>query len=300
MKKPIDIVILTEDRYINPSEINAYNKNVLLEDKILQDALVNEGLSVTRKSWSDPEFNWSSSKYVIFRTTWDYFDRYTEFSNWLNKIHSQTVLLNSQRLIEWNIDKHYLKDLQQQDIHCCETHFIEQYTNTTLKKLHEQLDWKHTVLKPCVSGAARHTYQLNTKNIALHEAIFSELITNEAMMLQPFQHNIITKGEYSYIIIDGVYTHAVQKIAKKGDFRVQDDFGGTVHKHNATAHEIAFAERAVAACIEKPLYARVDVIIDNNNSLAISELELIEPELWFRNNPNAATQLAKAIALKNK
>ena len=44
-----------------------------------------------------------------------------------------------------------------------------------------------------------------------------------------------------------------------------------------------------------PIYARVDVFLDNENKLALAELELIEPELWFRNYPKAAHKLAKAI-----
>ena len=30
--------------------------------------------------------------------------------------------------------------------------------------------------------------------------------------------------------MNGIYTHAVLKKAKSGDFRVQDDFGGSVEK----------------------------------------------------------------------
>jgi len=114
-------------------------------------------------------------------------------------------------------------------------------------------------------------------------------------MLQPFQHAIVKKGELSLIVIDGEFTHAVLKIAKKGDFRVQDDFGGTVHTYTPTKTEIEFAEQAVNACKSKPVYARVDMFIDNNGQLAIAELELIEPELWFRNNTKAADKLALAI-----
>lgn len=296
---PIDIVILTEDRYVKPVEINAYNKNVLLEDRLVLEALQNEGLKVVRKSWSDPNFDWSSTRYIIFRTTWDYFDRYEEFSNWLTNVSTKTTLLNSANIINWNIDKHYLTDLKTKGVHICETHFIEQGSSTTLTELHSKLGWQKTVLKPCVSGAARHTYKLDVSNLKAHETVFQKLIAEEAMMLQPFQENIITKGEYSFIIINGQYSHAVLKIAKHGDFRVQDDFGGTVHVHKATEEQINFAENAVKACPELPMYARVDVIIDNNNKLAISELELIEPELWFRNNSEAATLLAKAIKQLN-
>ena len=293
--KLIDIVILTEDRYINPLEINEYNKNILLEDQIVLQALQQEGVNAERKSWSDPYFDWSTTKLIIFRTTWDYFDRYEEFSKWLREVSSKTTLLNSAKIINWNIDKHYLIDLKEKGVHICESYFIEKDTTTTLAELHKQLGWEKTVLKPCISGSARHTYKLELDTLDEHENIFQELITNEAMMLQPFQENIMTKGEFSLVIINGKYSHAVLKIAKPGDFRVQDEFGGTVHIHQATIEEIYFAENAVKACIEMPMYARVDVIIDNYNKLAISEIELIEPELWFRNHNGAATLLAREI-----
>ena len=155
--------------------------------------------------------------------------------------------------------------------------------------------WDEIVLKPCISGCARHTYKLNKSNIGQYENVFNKLIAEEAMMLQPFQHNIVKQGEVSIIVIDGKFTHAVLKIAKKGEFRVQDDFGGSVYEYSPSNDEIEFAERAVKACIESPLYARVDVFTDNDGILAVSELELIEPELWFRNNPAAAKSLASAI-----
>lgn len=293
--KKTDIIILTEDRYVNPSVINDYNRNLLLEDQLVSDALKNEGIRVGRKSWSDSNFDWSSTKFIIFRSTWDYFDRYDEFSIWLKNVSTKTTLLNSAEIINWNIDKHYLLDLKQKGIHICESFFIEKGTTTSLLELHKKLGWQKTVLKPCISGAARHTYKLEKDTLQKHETIFQELISNEAMMLQPFQENIITKGEFSFIIINKKYSHAVLKMAKPGDFRVQDDFGGTVQAYEASDTEIEFAEKAVKACKGSPMYARVDVIVDNKNKLAISEIELIEPELWFRNNHKAAKNLAKGI-----
>jgi hypothetical protein len=40
----------------------------------------------------------------------------------------------------------------------------------------------------------------------------------------------------------------------------------------------------------------VDAVWDNNDNLALAELELIETELWFRNHPEAAEKLADAVA----
>ena len=294
--KTFDVVVLTEDKYVNPKDDNLYIRNILQEDGLALDALKQEGLSVTRKSWSDPNFDWSSTQYILFRTTWDYQERFEEFSSWLKSVSEVCTLLNSAELIHWNIDKHYLSDLKANGIPVCETHFIETGTETSLKDLQNQLKWDNMVLKPCVSAGGRHTYKLNSENISDYEGLFQELIANESMMLQPFQHNITSMGEYSFMIMDGQYTHAVLKKAKSGDFRVQDDFGGTVHDYTATQEQIELAEQAVKACIEAPIYARVDVILNNYNQHVISEIELIEPELWFRNHHEAANVLAKGIA----
>lgn len=293
--KPYDVVILTDPRYVNPKEINAYNRNVLYEDNLVQQALEKQGLKTHRVSWDDINFDWANTHYALFRSTWDYFDRFPEFSKWLDIASKQTKLINSEKLIRWNIDKRYLKDLESKGVHIPNTIVIEKGTKTSLRDIHQQNNLKDTVLKPVFSGAARHTYKLNKNNLAQYETFFQELIIHEPMLLQTFQQKIVTEGEKSLMLFDGEYSHAVLKIAKKGDFRVQDDFGGSVHKYHPTQEEIAFAENTINACTEKPLYARVDIFNDNNGHIALAELELIEPELWFRNHPTAADKLAKAI-----
>ncbi|EGV42804.1 hypothetical protein BZARG_2786 [Bizionia argentinensis JUB59] len=296
--KIYDVVILTDARYLEDSDTNAYKHNVFYEDLLVQNALKAEGLNVIRLAWDDSEFNWNSTKAVLFRTTWDYFNRFHEFSKWLKAVSKETLLLNSEYIIRWNIDKHYLLDLKKKGIHITESHFIEPGTETNLSELHKQLNWQETVLKPCVSGGGRHTYKLNADNLTAHEAIFSELIKEEALMLQPFQHNIVSEGELSLMVFNGEYSHAVLKKAKSGDFRVQDDFGGSVHIYTPTEAEIDFAIKAVKACTELPIYARVDIFTDNEGLIALAELELIEPELWFRNELKAATVFAKHITLR--
>jgi len=291
----MDIVILTDRRYVNPPSVNDSNRNVLYEDDLISKALEKQGLKTVKLSWDDPNFEWSNTKYVLFRSTWDYVDRYDEFSKWLNTISQQTKLLNPESLIRWNIDKHYLKDLTNKGIRCAPSIFIEIGERTSLQELYKEHNFNETVLKPVVSGGGRHTYKIKKNTLIKYETIFRDLISKEAMMLQPFQYNIVDKGEISLVLIDGKHTHSVLKIAKSGDFRVQDDFGGTVQEYNPSKEEIAFAEKVVGACNPKPIYARVDIFMDNDNHITLAELELIEPELWFRNNPSAANELAKAI-----
>jgi len=294
--KLYDVIVLTEDRYESPNDLNLYNLQVLLEDEYVVSALKDKGLKVERKSWSDPSVNWADTTCILFRSTWDYFDRFPEFSEWLDRVSDETILLNSKEIIYWNLDKHYLSDLENKGVNCVETYYLEKGRSVRLEDFLADLDIKNAIIKPCVSGAARHTYKLNSVTCADYNETINDLLQEEAFMVQPFQENIIKTGELSLIVMGGKYTHAVRKVAKQGDFRVQDDHGGVVLGYTPTEEEIQFAEKAVAACNERPLYARVDMIRDNANKLAIMELELIEPELFFRFYKPAADRLADVIA----
>ena len=64
-EKQYDFTILTDHRWINPKRINDYTSNVLLEDRLLLEALERKHFKVNRKSWDDKSFDWSSTKFVI-------------------------------------------------------------------------------------------------------------------------------------------------------------------------------------------------------------------------------------------
>ena len=120
-----DVVILTDHRYINPTINNWYINQVLLEDQLIQMELENKGLKVCKKNWADPNFDWFSTTYAIFRTTWDYFERFDEFFTWIDKTKHKTTFINTTEIIYWNIDKHYLQDLAGNGINIIPTKFIE-------------------------------------------------------------------------------------------------------------------------------------------------------------------------------
>lgn len=290
-----DVALITEDRYVAPVVIDAYIANILEDDAILTQALSNVGLSSIRVSWSDPQFDWSSVRCGLFRTTWDYFYHFDAFSSWLDVTEKKTQLINDPATIRWNMDKHYLLDLQQRGIPIVETCIQEKGSTVSLRTALQQNGITEGIIKPAVSGAARHTYRVNPDNVDALEPTWAKLLQNEAMLLQPFQEDIISSGEVSCMLMGGQFTHAVIKKAKSGDFRVQDDHGGTVHPYTPTAEEIQFAERAAAACATLPAYARVDFTRNTTDQPVIMELELIEPELWFRKYPPAAKALAQHI-----
>ncbi|MEX0315839.1 MAG: RimK family alpha-L-glutamate ligase, partial [Allomuricauda sp.] len=288
-----DIVILTDSRYTNPKKINQLTENVLQEDELVKDALEKEGFLVIRKAWDDTEFDWGSTKYALFRSTWDCFDRFDEFLNWFKQTGKVTKFINSYKLISWNIDKHYLQDLKNNGVNIPKTLYVEPPSSINLKEAidhsKEKLGFEsdNFVLKPCIAGGARHTYKFHQSEWTKYDGVFRQLISNETMMLQEFQKNIVDEGEISMVLFNGKFSHAVLKNAKQGDFRVQDDFGGSVNEYQPSKEEINFAVQVLNASPEMPIYARVDIFKDNQGALALAELEIFEPELWFRRLPEA-------------
>lgn len=296
------ITLLTESRYHKPVEIDWYIQQVLDEDRLIQDALQQRGFVVDRKAWSDPKVNWNEQDVLIFRSTWDYFHRFEDFRKWLSQLPPSVTCINPVELIQWNLDKHYFNDLKSKGVEVvpssfrCPAEAGDANMVPDLSSWCDEFGGEEWVLKPAISGAGRHTYRFRKGDIQDLEAAYSALLKKECLLLQPFQQRVLTEGEVSVMVVDGTITHSVRKIAKPGDFRVQDDFGGSVVDHVASDEERDLAERAIAACSPRPLYGRVDILTINNGQKAVSELELIEPEMWFRKKPKAAVFFAEAAA----
>ena len=119
---------LTDRRYVGndlaTGPVEGYVENVLLEDNLVCDALARRGLRVSRLAWCDPAVNWSNIMGAVFRTTWDYFDRWPAFSAWLETAASKTILLNAPDILRWNLDKHYLQDLKAEGIAVVPTAYL--------------------------------------------------------------------------------------------------------------------------------------------------------------------------------
>lgn len=289
----LDCVVLTDPRYLDPPMVDWYVQHVLEEDGAVVEALRALGLSADRMSWDDPRVLSEGHRSLIFRSTWDYFDRWPAFSAWLDAASAAVPMFNAAPLVRWNLDKHYLHELDGKGISVVPTRWVRRGSGD-LADIVAETGWGEVVVKPAISGAGRDTFRVRLPDASGSER-FDALVAAEDVLVQPFLPAILTRGEVSVIVIDGAVTHAVRKVAAKGEFRVQDDHGGTVHPHDPTPAERALALAAVAACSPAPLYARVDMV-DLDGSPAIMELELVEPELFFRFGPGAAERLASAIA----
>lgn len=290
-----DVTLLTCLAYYKPDKITPYIQNILFEEQLLKTALEKQGLTVEITYWDNPSYDWSKTNSVFFRTIWDYFEKFEEFLKWLDEIKQQTHLINSYELVKWNIDKHYLKDLNQNGIQTVPTYFAKQHAKESLFDVSKKMGWNNVVIKPAISAAAFKTFKIVQDELDTQEELFQELLKDRDMLVQPFFETISSFGEASLMIFDGKFSHAILKKAKEGDFRVQDDFGGTVHDYLPSSDEIAFALKVFKACDSMPLYGRVDIVWDLEKNIYLSELEIIEPELWIRNHPKSAETIAEAI-----
>jgi hypothetical protein len=290
-----DIILLTELRYEDPPKRTPYIDNILLEDQILTKALEKRNFKVGRFSWERNDIDWSDCTYILFRTPWNYTEKWDEFFAWFERVQKKVTFINPVPIINWNLDKHYLFDLEKKGVTIAKTIAIEKGSTKTLEEVVKELSCDEVVIKPFISASARSTYRIKLNDVHSYEFIFKECIQNEDMMVQEFQKSIPERGEVSLMFFGNTYSHSVLKKAKKGDFRVQDDFEGTVHDYTASEEELAFAQHAISQIDTLPVYSRIDIFRDNNGQLALGELELIEPELWFRNHEEAADLLADEL-----
>ena len=116
-------------------------------------------------------------------------------------------------------------------------------------------------------------------------------------MIQPYLRSVESEGELSAIFVDGEFTHGVQKIPVKGDYRVQDDFGAEDRPYSFTQEEI-HSMKTIFNHVpdgDSLLYARVDYLRADDGTLLLNELELIEPSMFFRHSVEAAIKFANAI-----
>lgn len=291
----IDITILTQQSYLNPAPGDGYTDNILLERNLILDALKEKGLTVAVTNWDDPNYDWSQTRAVVFRTIWDYFERYEEFELWMKKTSSKTQFINSYDLVKWNIDKHYLADLEKAGIAIVPTAFVDSDNYQSIDQVCKEKGWSDVVIKPAIAGGAFHTHKVLESEREQYEELFKKLVSERDMLIQPYIKSIASRGEASLMVFNGEYTHAILKKAKAGDYRVQDDWGGTVHEYTPSEEEIAFAKACFAACPSLPAYGRADILWDDDGSILLGELEIIEPELWIRNAPESAQTFAEGI-----
>ena len=229
----------------------------------------------------------------LIRSVWDYHLRAEEFLAWVARASARTPMWNDPALIRWNSHKTYLRDLEGRGVSVVPTIWADAARTPGLAAELEARGWGDVVVKPAVSASAHRTARFAAKDRAAAQAHCDELARRGVAMVQPYLTSVESYGERSFFFMDGVHTHAVQRQAVLSEGFEMDKPAPVV---KATEAELALCLATLGALDLPPLYARVDMAPDANGTPRLMELELIEPRLYFREAPEAAELLAKAIA----
>jgi glutathione synthase/RimK-type ligase-like ATP-grasp enzyme len=268
---------------------------------LVRAALAQAGLDTEAVVWSDPAADWASFDLVVANGVWDYIHHVDAFVRWTEHVgdHLAVPLVNAPETLRWNLDKHYLDDLEAAGVAVVPTTFVEPGDDPA----ELALPGAELVIKPAVSGGGFSTARYEVHQ---HEAARAHLAaltsSGRTAMVQPYQSAVDREGETGLIFLGGTFSHAVHKepMIRRGAGPRQD-----LVEHQAvtaavpTAAQLELGRRALGAAEafgDPPVYARVDVVHADDGAPLVLELELLDPVLFFRTHPEGATAFARVLA----
>ena len=268
--------------------------NLLETDQLLIPELAKHNIQAKAVIWDDPNINWKDFDLLIFRNTWDYYEKQQEFDAWLQHIEKLGIrTLNSISIINQNKHKFYLRELQQQGFTILPTIFINKTENLNLSEIIPS-NWQKAVIKPAYSAGSYQTSVFEISDIEKINQEYHPIAAEKELLLQQFMPEIQTLGEISFIFFNKKYSHAVNKKPIEGEFRIQSQFGGIYTLANPSQNLIDQAFEIVNTFSEDLLYARVDGICIESE-LHLMEIECIEPDLYFNLHESSISRFVEAI-----
>ncbi len=253
-------------------------------------ALSAAGADVTPIAWTQAG-DLSGFDLVLPLIVWGY---HLDYPRWLALLDRAErhgwPMINPPTLLRWNGDKAYLAELATRGVSTVPTLAVEACGDADLEEARRQFQSDCLVIKPPISASAMGTHRLGPNDDLPADS------RGRPMIIQPLVEEIARTGEFSLMLFDGQYSHAVVKRPKAGDFRVQEHHGGvTLPCLAPPAGAVQLAQAALSAAPAPAAYARVDIVPDGEGALMIMELELIEPSLFLDHAPVGGASFTRSI-----
>jgi hypothetical protein len=268
---------------------DAYLFDIQLD--ILRKGFAVHDLAIEPVRWTEKDADWGKYAAVLVFSAWDYQDNHEAFLATLDRISALGIpVFNEPPLVRWNIRKTYLRDFDARGVAVIPTLWPEQPAAADIREAMAAFGTDDVVLKRQVAGGARAQVRYTRANLPP-----DGLVMDRPGMIQPFVPAIVIEGEYSFLFVDGGFSHALVKRSAAGDYRIQEAYGGRSHRVDPAPRDLSDARAVLDALDAPPLYARVDMVRGNDGRLLLMELEVIEPFLFPREGPHIGEMLGKAL-----
>lgn len=266
------------------------------DDRLAADALETRDVTVTPVVWTETsDAALERFDAVVMRSPWDWYRRRDEFRAFLSSLRrGRTRVFNAPEVMVEFADKAVLPRLAAEcGVPVVPTEVLAPGELSRVPALLEARGWARAVLKPAFTANASGAQRFDAPDAARAVAEARGVDAGGPWLLQPYVE-AIRDGEKSFVFLGGVFSHAVLKRPKAGDWRVQAEHGGEAEAYTATPGEVAEATSILQRAAPGTLYARVDAVAWEG-ALHVMELEVVEPELFFRLEPAAAQRFAAAL-----
>lgn len=263
-----------------------------IDEQPLVEGLIKAGHEVAVVAWDDDSVDWVRFDLALIRATWNYAYMVEAFEAWIDRAGGLTTLVNSAQTLKWNLHKEYLCELSDAGVPIIPSVFADRYISLGVEEVVGREGWTKIVIKPTVSAGSFGTkvFDLGEGELESAQAFFDEMIAQRDMMIQRYMPSVDTVGETALVVIDGELTHAIEKRPR---FDHQEE---EVYLREDISDEMrVFVKKVLDAAGKEYLYARVDVIPDDDGSMMLSELEMLEPSLFFPYSEAAVDAFVRGI-----
>jgi glutathione synthase/RimK-type ligase-like ATP-grasp enzyme len=254
----------------------------------LVSALRAHGMDAAYLPWkTTPLETFIATDAVMPLCCWDYYDDPGRFLAWIDALEAGGArLLNPPALLRWNFRKTYLLEMAAAGLAVPKTFHLSEASREIIAQHMEAQGWSVAVAKPVSSQSGHGVRKIDGSNL-------DQWPTGE-VLLQDYQDDIGALGETTMTFIDGVFSHAVRRVLKPGEWRANAQFGITYERVEVSRDVIDAAQTYVDFLPQTPLYARVDGLL-RSTGFMLTELELIDPYLYLEFAPGSADVMARAL-----
>lgn len=268
------------------------------EDDLLIHGFQAQGVHAQPVVWNDPDTDWDRFDVALIRSTWDYLDDQEKFLHVLSQIESSSCrLYNPLEAVHWNIDKHYLFDLERWEVPIIPTYPVSTLEVETLQELLADRQYQTIILKPTIGLGASYSHRVPLAELGNTLTRLKAGHPHNEYLVQPFVEGITSEGEWSFVYFNRQISHVLLKKPAPDDYRVQGIYGGTVQPAEPGPDDLLQAEAVINRIPFDNLYVRLD-FVRVEGILSVIEVELIEPIFYFNLVPQSIDRLVHATRVR--